>query len=75
MSSHDLVVIRTFSNKFEADVAKTALDAAHIQSLVRADDGGGLRPGLWMGNGVELVVNADDADRAEAILTAGRPSS
>jgi len=66
--SHALVVVGTFSNRFDAEVAKTALDAADIQSMIHADDVGGLRPGLWMGNGVELVVNADDAERAKRIL-------
>jgi Putative prokaryotic signal transducing protein len=64
-----LVVVRTFTNKFEADVAKTALDAAHIDSLIRADDAGGTRPHLWMG-GVELLVRAEDAASANEILSA-----
>ena len=63
-----LVVVRTYSNKFDADVAKSALDAAGIESMIRADDAGGLRPGLWMGNGVELLVNARNAARAVEIL-------
>jgi len=65
----DLVVVRTFSNKFEADVAKTALDAAKIDCFIRADDAGGTRPGMWMGNGVELLVRAEDADWADEILS------
>jgi hypothetical protein len=68
----DLVVVRTFSNKFDADVAKTALDAAEIDSIVRADDAGGTRPGLWMGAGVELLVRAEDANRADEILRGSR---
>lgn len=68
----DLVVVRTFSNKFDADVAKTALDAAEIDSIVRADDAGGTRPGLWMGAGVALVVRAEDAKRADEILSSSQ---
>ena len=63
-----LVVVRTFLNRFEADLAKSALEAAEIESLVRPDDAGGMEPGLWMGQPVELLVRADDADRAEEIL-------
>ena len=74
MVAHDFIVIRTFRNKFEADVAKSALDAADITSLVRADDAGGLQPGMWMGNEVELLVSRDDAEQAAEILdTAARP--
>ena len=70
MSANDLVVVRTYSDQPAADVAKTALDAAGIECLVRADDCGGLQAGMWMGNGVELVVRAEDARRANQVLEA-----
>ena len=74
MADHDFIVIRTFRNKFEADVAKSALEAADIASLVRADDAGGLQPGMWMANEVELLVSRDDAELAAEILdTTARP--
>jgi hypothetical protein len=65
--SDDLVVLRTFLNTFDADVAKGALEAADIDSFVRADDAGGMRPHLWMG-GVELIVRAEDVERANEVL-------
>jgi hypothetical protein len=68
MSDIDLVVVKTFLNRFEADVAKSALDAADIQSLVRPDDAGGMEPGLWVGNGIEVLVSAEDAERAQEVL-------
>ena len=56
MADHpDLVVLRTFLNDIDAQLAKTALEAAEIDSMVRADDAGGMRPHLWVGSGVELV--------------------
>jgi putative signal transducing protein len=64
----DLVVARTFLNRFEADVAKSALDAAGIESVVRADDVGGMRPAMWMGSAVQLLVHADDVEQAVEIL-------
>jgi hypothetical protein len=67
MSHADLVVVRTFLNKIDAEVARTALEAADIESIVSADDVGGLRPGLWM-SGVRLLVHAEDAERAGKIL-------
>jgi hypothetical protein len=67
MTRSDLVVVRTFLNKFDAEMAKSALDAANIDAMVKADDAGGTRPGLWLG-GVELLVRAEDAERAAEIL-------
>jgi hypothetical protein len=67
MDDVPLVVLRTYLNNFDADVARTALDAAGIESMIRSDDCGGLRPHLWMG-GVELLVRAEDTDRAREVL-------
>ena len=68
MSDVKLVVLRTFVNDFDAQVAKSALDAAGIASMIRADDAGGMRPHLWVG-GVELLVREEDAVEADALLT------
>ena len=67
MSHSDLVVVRTYLNNFDAEVAKSALEAAQIDSMIKADDCGGTRPGLWM-SGVELIVRAEDAERAMEVL-------
>ena len=69
MSSPELVVVHTFSDQFAADVAKTALDAAGIECFVRSDDAGGEYPGLAIGRGAQLIVRAEDAMRANEILT------
>jgi hypothetical protein len=65
-----LIVVRTFFNHFEADVAKSALDAADIESIVQADDAGGVEPGLWPGRGVQLLVREEDAEQARQVLDA-----
>jgi len=68
MSDHaELVVIRTFLSKGEAQIAQGALEAADVDSMVSADDAGGIRPSLWMGS-VKLLVRAEDAERAAEIL-------
>ena len=67
MSDDDLVVVRTFLNRMEADLAKSVLDSAGLESLVRADDTGGTRPGLWM-SGVQLLVRSADAPEARRML-------
>jgi hypothetical protein len=70
MSNADLVVVRTFLNRIDAELARTALEAADIESIVSADDTAGLRPGVWMSgmSGVRLLVRAEDAKRAATIL-------
>ena len=68
MADDDLVVLRTFNNRMEADVAKSALDAAGIDAVLSADDAGGVQPGLWVSEGVSLLVRAEDARRAADIL-------
>ena len=67
MNDVELVVIRTFLNKMETQIAQGSLGAANIESMVSADDAGGARPGLWM-SGVRLLVRAVDVERATRIL-------
>jgi Putative prokaryotic signal transducing protein len=63
----ELVVVGEFGDKLEAELARGALQAAGIDSMVGADDAGGTEPGLWMG-GVKLLVRAEDAKRAAEVL-------
>ena len=67
MASDDLVVVRTYLTSIDADLAASALEAAGITSIIRADDCGGVRPHLWMG-GIQLLVAAADAQDALAVL-------
>jgi len=62
------MVVGTFLNRIEAEIARGALEAADIESIVSADDAGGMRPGMWLGREVRLMVRADDAERASKIL-------
>jgi Putative prokaryotic signal transducing protein len=67
-ADHTLVVVRSFSDRFEAELAQSALEAAGIESIVRSDDAGGMRPAMTFANGAELVVRREDAERADEIL-------
>ncbi|MGA3295018.1 MAG: DUF2007 domain-containing protein [Candidatus Acidiferrales bacterium] len=67
MKNTELVVIRDYRDKLEAELAHGALQAAGIESMIRGDDAGGTEPGLWM-SGVKLLVRAEDAKRAAEIL-------
>ena len=67
--SDDLVVARTFNSRPEADLARSALDAAGIDAMVRADSGGDMRPAIaWAGDGFQVIVRADDLEVAREIL-------
>jgi hypothetical protein len=67
MKESDLVVLRTFANVIEAEVAKSALEAADVDSFIQSDDAGGMRPHLGM-NQARLVVRSEDAEKARGIL-------
>jgi hypothetical protein len=62
-----LIAIRTFANPFEAEIARSALEAAGITALRRCDDCGGAQPSQWLG-GIALLVHEDDARAAREIL-------
>jgi len=68
MADSELVVVRTFNDRIDAEVAQSALEAAEIDSMLRSDDAGGLRPHMALQNGVELLVRSEDAQAAVEIL-------
>lgn len=72
--AEELVVVGSFLNAFDAEVAVTALEAAGIELLTRHDDCGGMRPQLGL-SGVEIVVRSEDAQRAIEILRSAPSSS
>jgi hypothetical protein len=69
MADADLVVVHTFNNRPEAELTRSALEAAGIEAMVQSDDGGSMRPALaWAGTGVQLIVRTEDASAARDIL-------
>ena len=69
MDDSVLVVVHTFGTPQEADVAKSALDAAGIESMVQADSGGGQRMALaWAGRGYQVIVREEDLKAASEVL-------
>jgi hypothetical protein len=64
----ELVVLRTYPTVIDAQLAKTALDAVGIDSMVRSDNEGGQSPGLSFTRGVELLVRSSDAQAANDVL-------
>jgi hypothetical protein len=70
MSDTRLVVVRTFPDRIDAELAHSALEAAGIESMIRADDAGGLRPAMAFSNGIALLVRAEQASAAAEVLAA-----
>ena len=67
MNDAKLVAVGDFPNRIDAELAQGALESAGIESMVSADDAGGMRPSLWL-SGVRLLVREPDAARALEIL-------
>ena len=67
MTDADLVAVRTYLTRIDAELARTALEDGGIESMIRSDDAGGMCPHLWMG-GIALLVRREDVDRAEQLL-------
>ena len=64
----ELVAIRTYSNNFDADFAKSVLDAAGIECVIKGSQHTPYHAGIALGQGLELVVRAEDAEDADRIL-------
>ena len=63
------MVVESFGTEAEADLAKGALEAAGIESMIQADTAGGMRPHLaWAGGGFHVLVRAEDAAAAREVL-------
>ena len=76
MQHPELVIVKTFGSRPEADVAKGALASAGIDAMIQADTAGGMREHLaWSGTGFRLLVRKDDARAALEILTPANEAS
>ena len=73
MKSPDLVVVATFRSTPDAQIAKGILDEAGIESMIRADNAGGMYPAI---SGAELLVRTEDVQKAnEALKRRHHPSN
>jgi Putative prokaryotic signal transducing protein len=64
----ELVVVRTYNNKLDADVARMTLEAAGIESMLRSE-GVSIIQSLPMAKEIELLVTSEDAHDADQILS------
>jgi len=65
---NDPTIVRTFSDRGEAEIARSLLEAEGVTALIAADDTGGNWPQFDLSAGVQLVVEAGDVDRARELL-------
>jgi putative signal transducing protein len=65
VKSSDLIAVSTFASTAEAEIARGVLDAAGIESMIRADNAGGMYPSLAA---IQLLVRLEDAENAIAAL-------
>ncbi|MBI4409323.1 MAG: DUF2007 domain-containing protein [Gemmatimonadetes bacterium] len=61
-------VIARFNFRHEAEYAQGFLKDAGIDSAVAIDDAGGAQVGMAFSNPARLLVRAEDATRARAVL-------
>ncbi len=65
----ELICLKTFANRLEAELAKSVLESNAIKASVSADDAGGMRPDLgFTSGGVKLFVLDENAERALELL-------
>jgi len=70
MGHTELVVVRTFGSRVEAEMAWSHLEAEGIDAIVQADTAGGMREHLaWSGAGFRLLVRAEDEAAAKEVLS------
>jgi hypothetical protein len=65
VKSSDLTAISTFRSTADAQIAKGILDELGIESMIRADNAGGMYPAI---SGAELLVRSEDLDKAHDAL-------
>lgn len=69
MEHPQLVVLKSFNRRYEAELAQGALENAGIESTIRADSVGRMREHVaWSGAGFQILVREDDVTAANEAL-------
>ncbi len=69
ISSH--ICLRTYLTRNEAELDQALLKSCGFESVIQADDAGGMQPHLLFGNGgVRLLVHSSQAEEAAQVLAA-----
>ncbi len=62
------IVLKTYINRYEADLAKGLLDEKGILNMILDEDVGGFRPGMVIGESIQLIVNEEDLEEAREAI-------
>lgn len=65
-----MVVIGTYSNEFEAQLARAELEAANIPVQFLSDGLSGVHPHLQFARGIRIAVPESEAEAARDLLQA-----
>lgn len=69
MLEANLVIVHAFGSEPEAEIAKSALEAAGIDAMIQADTAGHMRPHIaWSSGGFKVLVREEDAAAAREVL-------
>src|SRR5258707_1952341 len=69
----DLVCVRSYATRIEAEFAREVLQSAGVPALVNVRYAGGSRPEVAFSTGASLFVNAGNVAQAQAILATREP--
>jgi len=70
MEDPKLVVVKSYGNSVEAELAKGALENAGIQAMIQSDTVGHMREHIaWSGAGFQIVVREEDFAAAHDVLS------
>ncbi|HTR80878.1 MAG TPA: DUF2007 domain-containing protein [Bacteroidota bacterium] len=64
----DRVVVASFGNDIDAELAKGRLESSGVAAMIVKDDAGGMFPSLQSTAGVKLMVSRNDEKKALDIL-------
>jgi len=62
------VVVGEYENEIDAEIAKGHLESSGIPAFILKDDSGGMLPSLQNTEGVQLVVDESQSEKARKIL-------
>jgi hypothetical protein len=69
MTTHSC--LRTYLTRNEAELDQALLRSCGFETIIQADDAGGMQPHLLFGNGgVRLLVHSSRAEEASQVLAA-----
>lgn len=64
----DLVLVKIFDNRVEAEIAKGYLESNGIEAIIQSDDVGGMIPSLESSTGGILLLVRKSAQEAAVLL-------